>query len=237
VYSSVASDFLTQKNAGLAVPFQVIFRDRVQEKTPAGWGGTGDVALGGAEVGYQTFASQAGGANFKCFYAIQDTVAGAWEVGQGTYNASANTLTRTTVKASSNSNQLVPFTITNIKDVQLTVGMEFFQAFDSARVYFDRVQETHSGSLAASATTVSLGGAQFGFKAFKDVMAVNNQFYYGIQDSAGNWEIGQGTYTALNTMSRDRVISSSALGAFVTFNSTRQDVYLTVPDELLASIP
>ena len=83
-----------------------ITADRVQETTATA--GTGPLALGGAvtaDGGSRSFASQMSVAD-TCEYCIKDAVAGAWEVGVGTYSA-VNTLTRTTVQTSSNANAVV----------------------------------------------------------------------------------------------------------------------------------
>lgn len=74
--------------------------------------GTGDFTLAGAAVGYRTFASVCSVGN-EVFYVIEaidvnGDRTGAWEVGDGDYSA-ANTLTRTTVRASSNAGALVNF--------------------------------------------------------------------------------------------------------------------------------
>ena len=88
--------------------------DRVKESTTTS--GTGGIALGGAETGgFQTFSAVLSDGQM-CYYCIQDTPNSAWEVGVGTYNAGTNTLTRTTVLASSNSGALVNFA-SGTKDV------------------------------------------------------------------------------------------------------------------------
>jgi hypothetical protein len=88
----------------------LIIKDRVLETSTTT--GTGDVTLSGAVVGYRTFASVCS-TNDTTYYLIEAVdgsgiPTGDWETGLGTYSAS-NTLTRTTVKASSNSGSLVSF--------------------------------------------------------------------------------------------------------------------------------
>ena len=83
-----------------------ISADRVLETTATV--GTGPLALGGAvstDGGFRTFAATmtVGG---TCEYCIKDSGTNIWEVGLGTYSA-ANTLTRTTVYASSNANSAI----------------------------------------------------------------------------------------------------------------------------------
>jgi hypothetical protein len=85
------------------VAFQLA--DRVRESNIIT--GTGNVSLGGALAGFQTFASQMSDTD-TTWYALIDNAAPAWEVGVGTWNT-GNTLTRTTVLASSNAGALVNF--------------------------------------------------------------------------------------------------------------------------------
>lgn len=87
-----------------------ILRDRVMET--ASTTGTGDFTLAGAYTGYRAFSSVCStNDTFRYCIAAVDANgndSGSWEVGLGTYSA-ANTLTRTTVEASSNANAAVNF--------------------------------------------------------------------------------------------------------------------------------
>jgi len=84
----------------------LVLADRVQETTTTT--GTGSVTLGGAVLGYQSFAVVGNGNT--TFYTIADQGGANWEVGIGTYSTTGPTLARTTVLASSNSGSLVNFT-------------------------------------------------------------------------------------------------------------------------------
>lgn len=79
--------------------------DRVKETTAIT--GTGPATLLGAVSGYRSFASQLSIGD-TCAYAIVSSTGLEWEVGIGTYSAT-NTLTRTTVQSSTNSNAAVNF--------------------------------------------------------------------------------------------------------------------------------
>lgn len=86
----------------------LVIADRIRETTAST--GTGALALSGAATGFRAFSSVCSTAD-TCYYALQavdssGTPTGDWEVGIGTYS-SANTLTRTTVLASSNGNAVV----------------------------------------------------------------------------------------------------------------------------------
>lgn len=94
-----------------------IIADRVAETTTTM--GSGPVALpGAAPEGYVTFASVMEIGD-TCDYCIQHQSEDEWETGLGTYSA-ANTLTRTTVYSSSNSNSAVLFS-GGTKDVFTTL--------------------------------------------------------------------------------------------------------------------
>lgn len=91
--------------------------DRVAETSTTT--GTGILSLAGALSGFRTFVSGVGGGNV-CYYAIVHRTSGEWEVGYGTLTAGVpDTLSRTTVLASSNANALVNFTA-GTKDVFVT---------------------------------------------------------------------------------------------------------------------
>lgn len=90
----------------------LVWADRVKETTTTT--GTGTVSLGGAATGFQTFVAGIGNAN-TCHYCI--AAGSEWEVGLGTVTDSTpDTLSRTTVYASSNANALVSFSA-GTKDV------------------------------------------------------------------------------------------------------------------------
>lgn len=58
--------------------------------------------------------------------------------------------------------------------------------------------------------TVTLAGAVTGYRSFADV-GNGKQTFYRIDDNAGNWEVGIGTYTSSGTtLSRDTVLWTSA---------------------------
>jgi hypothetical protein len=97
----------------------LVVKDRVKETTTTT--GTGTITLAGAVLGFQAF-SVIGDGN-TTFYTIQDSVAGAWEVGIGTYTSSGTTLSRDVVLESSNSGNLVNFAA-GTKDVFLTYPAE-----------------------------------------------------------------------------------------------------------------
>ena len=84
----------------------LVLADRVRETTTTT--GTGSVTLAGAYTGFQTFSAGVGNSN-STYYTIANVVSGEYEVGIGTYTSGGNTLSRTTVLASSNAGSLVNF--------------------------------------------------------------------------------------------------------------------------------
>lgn len=82
-----------------------LYADRIMEVTTTT--GTGAIALGGAVTGYRTFASVYANGD-PVFYAISNGT--DWEVGKGTLSGTpVATLTRTTVRSSSNGGAAVNF--------------------------------------------------------------------------------------------------------------------------------
>ena len=96
----------------------LVIDDRVKENSTTT--GTGTLNLSGAVSGFQTFVAGVGNGN-TTYYAIVNRDADEWETGIGTVtDASTDTLARTTVIASSNSDSAVSFS-SGTKDVFTTL--------------------------------------------------------------------------------------------------------------------
>jgi hypothetical protein len=92
--------------------------DRVKETSTTT--GTGTLNLAGTSDGFQTFVAGIATTN-TCYYTISHQDADEWEVGVGTVtDASPDTLSRTTILASSNSGSAVSLS-SGTKDVFVTV--------------------------------------------------------------------------------------------------------------------
>ena len=92
--------------------------DRVRETTTTT--GTGTYSLGGAVAGFQSFVTAIGDGN-TTYYAVVNRNADEWELGIGTVaDATPDTLARTTVISSSNSDSAVSFSA-GTKDVFVTL--------------------------------------------------------------------------------------------------------------------
>ena len=95
-----------------------VLNDRVKETTTTT--GTGTVNLAGAETGFESFVAGIGNSN-TTYYAIVHQTADEFEVGLGTVtDATPDTLSRTTIISSSNSDSAVNFSA-GTKDVFCTL--------------------------------------------------------------------------------------------------------------------
>tara|TARA_Y100000114_G_scaffold11190_1_gene8926 strand:+ start:503 stop:1885 length:1383 start_codon:yes stop_codon:yes gene_type:complete len=95
-----------------------VLNDRVKETTTTT--GTGTINLAGAETGFESFVAGVGNSN-TCYYCIAHQTANEFEVGLGTVtDASPDTLARTTIISSSNSDSAVDFSA-GTKDVFCTL--------------------------------------------------------------------------------------------------------------------
>jgi hypothetical protein len=98
-----------------------------------------------------------------------------------------------------------------------------------AFVVKDRVKVS---STTTGTGTFTLGSAAVGFQDFS-VIGDGNTTYYAIVDStAGDWEVGIGTYSATGgTLSRDSILESSNSGSAVNFVAGDKEVFVTYPAE------
>lgn len=104
----------------------LVLADRVKVTTTTT--GTGAVALGAAQDGYQDFSVLSDGDT--TYYCIVDHATGAWEVGLGTYASAGPSLARTSVLASS-TGSAVSFGA-GPKDVFITLPAERVVTTDGA---------------------------------------------------------------------------------------------------------
>jgi hypothetical protein len=98
-----------------------------------------------------------------------------------------------------------------------------------ALVLKDRVKEVTS---VTSTGTATLLGAVVGFQTFNTAIPTGSTVYYCIAgQGTSQWEVGVGTFTAPDQLSRDTVYSSSSAGALVNFSAGTKDVFVTYPSE------
>lgn len=90
----------------------------------------------------------------------------------------------------------------------------------------DRVKDTTT-TTGTGAVTVS-GTAPTGFRTFSAVCATNDTVSYCIVGGA-EWEVGIGTYSATNEITRTTILASSNGGSAVNFSAGTKDVFVTKP--------
>jgi hypothetical protein len=96
-----------------------------------------------------------------------------------------------------------------------------------ALVVKDRVQET---TATTGTGTITLAGAVLGYQTFATVGDGNTTYYTIVDLTAGDWEVGIGTYTSSGTtLSRTTVLSSSNAGSLVPFGIGTKNVFVTYP--------
>ncbi len=123
----------------------LVVADRVKETTTTT--GTGAISLAGAETNFVTFSSVLSNSD-TTYYAIIDDTNNAFEVGLGTFSSSGNSITRTTVLASSNSGSAV----------DLSAGTkEVFVNYPAGKsVYLDSSGQLVIGGTAVTSTAAEL---------------------------------------------------------------------------------
>jgi hypothetical protein len=104
----------------------------------------------------------------------------------------------------------------------------------------DRIKES---STTTGSGAMTLAGAYTGFRAFSAVCtSPSDTCYYTIQAvdgsgvPTGDWEVGLGTYSAANTLTRSTVLSSSNAGAAVSFAAGTKQVWLDLAAAQVASL-
>lgn len=92
----------------------------------------------------------------------------------------------------------------------------------------DRVRDT-SVTTGTGDQTLS-GTAPFSYQAFSAAYSVNDTFWYAIaHQTANEWEVGLGTYSAANTLTRTSVLASSNSGSAVNFSAGTKDIWVDCP--------
>ena len=97
-----------------------------------------------------------------------------------------------------------------------------------SRKVYDRVKET---ATTTGTGTFTLAGAVSGFVSFDTALDDADTTYYCIQhQSADEWEVGEGTFTASGTtLARTTVLRSSNSDSAVNFSAGTKDVFITQP--------
>lgn len=98
-----------------------------------------------------------------------------------------------------------------------------------ALVLKDRVQET---TTTTGTSDFVLGGAVLSYQTFAAIGNTNTTYYTAFDPTAGDWEVGIGTYSTTGpTLSRDTILASSSGGTKVAFAAGQKNVFCTYPAE------
>ena len=156
----------------------LIVKDRVQEISTTV--GTGTLTLGGAVLGFQSFAAIGNGNT--TYYAINDPITGDWEVGIGTYTASGTTLSRDTVLSSSSSGSLIPFAA-GTKNVFCTYPSERAVYLDNAGSYpvqntFNTLNATTAVLTAGTVATAPASNTDIANKQYVDTLVATGIHFH-----------------------------------------------------------
>jgi hypothetical protein len=148
----------------------LVVADRVKETTTST--GTGAITLAGAQPNFVAFSAVLSDGD-TTFYAIVDNNNLAWEVGVGTYASAGNTVTRTTVLASSNAGSAV--------NLQAGTKEVFVTNPATQAVYLDANDkiagnQTFSGTVTLNADPAS--GLQAATKQYVDTIAAAGLHYH-----------------------------------------------------------
>lgn len=101
-----------------------------------------------------------------------------------------------------------------------------------AHITADRVKES---TTTTGTGALTLSGALTGFRAFSAVCATSDTVHYALQAvdgsgvPTGEWEVGIGTYSGANTLTRTTVLSSSNAGAAVSLAAGTKHVWIDLP--------
>ncbi len=96
-----------------------------------------------------------------------------------------------------------------------------------AFILADRVRES---STTTGTGNIALGGVpSASYQSFSSVMSIGDTCWYCIVLPGSGWETGNGTYSALNTLTRTSVIASSNSGSAVSFGAGTKDVFMCQP--------
>ena len=161
-----------------------VLNDRVKETTTTT--GTGTINLGGAATGFETFVAGIGNSNVT-YYCIAGQGTAEFEVGIGTVtDASPDTLSRTTILSSSNSDSAVNFSA-GTKDVFCTLpASKTIRELDTAL-------NVPTGTTAQRASSPAAGDLRFNTTSSK---------FEGYSGSAwGN--VGEGNFLVTNIFAGD----------------------------------
>lgn len=97
-------------------------------------------------------------------------------------------------------------------------------AFVSSDRIYDTSTTTSTSPMVVSGTPVT------GYKTFSAVMSTSDTCYYAIvHQTLNEWEVGLGTYSSANTITRTTVYTSTNSNNAVSFSAGTKDVFMVLP--------
>ena len=185
----------------------LVLKDRVKQTAAAP--GTGTITLGATVTGFQSFAA-VGNTN-TTYFAIVDTISGAWEVNYGVYTASGTTLTRNATPLSSSAGgALVNFV--NAVEVFLTYPSSNAVWQDTSGVVaqqsFGAITATSAALTTGTISTAPVNNTDIVNKQYADAIASGIHFHEAV-DLATTAALPANTYNN----------GTSGVGATLTANA------------------
>lgn len=190
-----------------------VYANRVGETTTTT--GTGTVNLAGAKTGFRTFVAGIGSTN-TCRYLISDGT--NWEIGSGTVtDSSPDTLSRSSVESSSNSDSLVNFP-GGSKDVFCILSADQINNFlAGVMVYPDAGIALSTGS--AWGTSITNASANWN-TAYSDRLKWDGGST-GLVAATGRTSLGLGSLATLSTVGPTQIDSTAVTpGSYTNTNIT-----------------
>jgi hypothetical protein len=191
-----------------------VLNDRVKETTTTT--GTGTVNLGGAATGFETFVAGVGNSN-STYYCIAGQTTAEFEVGIGTVtDASPDTLSRTTILSSSNSDSAVDFSA-GTKDVFCTLpAAKTIREFDTAVNIPTGTTAQRSSSAAAGDFRYNTSTGRFeGYSSAWNALGGSNTFSTDIFTGDGS----DTTFTLSQSIENENDLLVFIDGVFQAHNS------------------
>ena len=190
--------------------------DRVKETTTT-TGSSDAYALGGAVTGFETFGSHLGDADTTYYVCTDGT---NFEIGIGTYNNSANTLTRTTILASSNSG--------NDNAHSWAAGTkEIFITYPSSKAVFKDASNNINGTFVGNITGDVTGNADTA-TALENARAINGVSFNGTGDIT--------VTAAAGTLSGDTLKSTVTASSLTSLGTLASDLNVGGQDIINAGV-
>ena len=192
--------------------------DRVKETTTT-TGSSDAYALGGAVTGFETFGSHLGDTDTTYYVCTDGT---NFEIGIGTYNSSGNTLTRTTILASSNAgNDNVHSWASGTKEIFIT--------YPSSKAVFKDASNNINGTFVGNITGDVTGNADTA-TALENARAINGVSFNGTGDITVT--AAAGTLSGNTLKSTVTASSLTSLGTLASnLNLGGQDIVTTASNQ------